>query len=636
MLHLELESAISQYLVHVNMKQSRHKHPEYADRSIFPGFSDSTSTTAAGKIVCAAKFTFCSLLVAATLFFATVRTGAQELVSPPAMKHVQTVVAKQPANAAVPAASPIKFDDIIEASKIKFTLRNSVSLQRYSIETMTGGVAVFDYNNDGLLDIFFTNGAAIPSLEKSDPSYYNRLFRNNGDGTFTDVTESAGLKGIGYSMGVAAGDYDNDGFVDLYVTGVNCNQLFHNNGDGTFTDVTAKAGVSGLLPNSGKPWSITAGWFDYNNDGLLDLFVVNYLDYDIRTAALCNMEGKPAYCSPNGFRGTSNILYRNNGDGTFTDVSAQSHISQYVGKGMGVAFADYDNDGFTDIFVSNDTFPNFLLHNNGDGTFTDVALEAGVAFTGNGKTVAGMGADFRDLDNDGKPEIFHTAMFGDTFPLYSNLGGGQFEDATSRAGLTTLTSRFTAWGTGDFDFDNDGRKDLFAATSDILDNADAVVHRPYALPNLLLRNKGNLTFEDVSATASAAFSVPAPHRGAAFGDFTNDGKIDIVVTVLNGPPELLMNRTRNQNHWIILKLVGVKSNRDGLGTKVKISTSHGDQYNEATTAVGYNSSSDKRVHFGLGDATVIDKIELAWPSGVKQILTNVKADQILTVTERQP
>jgi hypothetical protein len=303
---------------------------------------------------------------------------------------------------------------------------------------------------------------------------------------------------------------------------------------------------------------------------------------------------------------------------------------------MGVAFADYDNDGFTDIFVSNDTFPNFLLHNNGDGTFTDVALEAGVAFTGNGKTVAGMGADFRDLDNDGKPEIFHTAMFGDTFPLYSNLGGGQFEDATSRAGLTTLTSRFTAWGTGAFDFDNDGRKDLFAATSDILDNADAVVHRPYALPNLLLRNKGNLTFEDVSATASAAFSVPAPHRGAAFGDFTNDGKIDIVVTVLNGPPELLMNRTRNQNHWIILKLVGVKSNRDGLGTKVKISTSHGDQYNEATTAVGYNSSSDKRVHFGLGDATVIDKIELAWPSGVKQILTNVKADQILTVTERQP
>ena len=530
-------------------------------------------------------------------------------------------------------APAIVFDNEIKSSKIKFTLRNSVSPQRYSIETMAGGVALFDYNNDGLLDVFFTNGAAIPSLEKSDPQYYNRLFRNNGDGTFTDVTEISGLKGMGYSMGVAAGDYDNDGFVDLYVAGVNYNQLFHNNGDGTFTDVTAKAGVSGLLPNSTKAWSVTAGWLDYNNDGLLDLFVVNYLDYDIRTAALCDKEGTAAYCSPNGFRGTSNILYRNNGDGTFTDVSAQSHISQYVGKGMGVAFGDYDNDGFVDIFVSNDTFQNYLLHNNGDGTFTDVSLEAGVAFTGNGKTVAGMGADFRDLDNDGKPDIFHTAMFGDTFPLYRNLGSGQFEDATGGASLTAMTSRFTAWGTGAFDFDNDGLKDLFAATSDILDNADAVVHRPYALPNLLLRNKGNLIFEDVSAKAGTGFSMPAAHRGAAFGDLNNDGRIDIVVTVLNGPPELLMNRTMNQSHWIILKLIGVKSNRDGLGTRVKVTTAHGDQYNEATTAVGYNSSSDKRVHFGLGSATVIEKIELAWPSGIKQTLVNVKADQVLTVTE---
>jgi len=583
-----------------------------------------------------AKSSFCCLLVVTILICTRVEFNAQEVMSPSATTHRQTPVSKQPANTVVPTASAIDFENVIKASKINFTLRNSVSPQRYSIETMTGGVALFDYNNDGLLDIFFTNGAAIPSLEKSDPKYYNRLFRNNGDGTFTDVTESAGLKGIGYSMGVAAGDYDNDGFVDLYVTGVNCNQLFHNNGDGTFTDVTEKAGVSGRIPGFGKPWAVTAGWVDYDNDGRLDLFVVNYLDYNLKTAALCKDRGYPAYCSPNGFQGTPNILYHNNGDGTFTDVSAQSHIAQYVGKGMGTAFADYDGDGFTDIFVSNDTFQNFLLHNNGDGTFTDVALEAGVAFTENGKTVAGMGADFRDLDNDGKPDIFHTAMFGDTFPLYRNLGGGQFEDATGRAGLTALTSRFTAWGTGAFDFDNDGRKDLFAATSDILDNADAVMHRPFALPNLLLRNKGNLTFEDVSAKAGAGLSMPAAHRGAAFGDFNNDGKIDIVVTVLNGPPELLMNRTRNQNHWIILKLVGVKSNRDGLGTRVKVSTSHGDQYNEATTAVGYNSSSDKRVHFGVGGAAVIDKIELAWPSGVKQTLTNVKVDQVLTVTEGRP
>jgi len=602
------------------------------NHEIFLGCLASKPCRTAGEIARTITSAFC-LPAVAIFFCSTVSAAAQQSTSSSTTQYQPATAPKPSGNTPTTATSDIRFDNTITTSKIAFTLRNSVSAQRYSIETMTGGIAVFDYNNDGLLDIFFTNGAEIPSLEKTNPSYYNRLFRNNGDGTFIDVTKNAGLQGIGYSMGVAAGDYNNDGFVDLYVTGVNRNQLFHNNGDGTFTDVTVKAGVTGVFPSLWKPWSVTAGWFDYNNDGLLDLFVVNYLDYDVGTAALCNMEGTPAYCSPNGFRGTSNMLCRNNGDGTFTDVSAQSHISQYVGKGMGVAFADYDNDGFTDIFVSNDTFQNYLLHNNGDGTFTDMAMETGVAFTGNGKTVAGMGADFRDLDNDGKPDIFHTAMFGDSFSLYRNLGRGQFDDATGKEGLTALTSRFTAWGTGAFDFDNDGRKDLFAATSDILDNADAVVHRPYVLPNLLLRNKGNLIFEDVSAKAGYGFSVPAAHRGAAFGDFNNDGEIDIVVTVLNGPPELLMNRTKGQNHWVILKLIGVKSNRDGLGARVKVTTTHGDQYNEATTAVGYNSSSDKRVHFGLGNDAVIDKIELAWPSGLKQTLTSVKADQVLTVTE---
>jgi hypothetical protein len=498
---------------------------------------------------------------------------------------------------------------------------------------MTGGVAVFDYNNDGLLDIFFANGAEIPSLKKSNPSFYNRLFRNNGDGTFTDVTEKAGLAGVGYSMGVAAGDYDNDGFVDLYVAGFNCNQLFHNNGDGTFTDVTQKAGVSGMIPGRGKPWAVAAGWFDYNNDGWLDLFVVNYLDYSISTAHRCQTDNIVEYCSPNEYRGTPNILYQNNGDSTFTDVSEQSHISQYVGKGMGVAFADYDGDGFTDIFVSNDTFPNFLLHNNGDGTFNDVAPMAGVAYNENGKTVAGMGTDFRDIDNDGRPDIFQVAMFGDSFPLYRNLGNGQFEDVTDMTGMTAMTTRFTAWGTGIFDFDNDGEKDVFAAGSAILDNSMEVNHKPYPLPNLLYRNLGNLVFKDVRTRAGASFSAPAAHRGAAFGDIDNDGKIDIVVTVLNGPPQLLMNRSPNHNHWIILKLVGVADNRDGLGTKVKITTANGVQYNEATTAVGYNSSSDKRVYFGLENATLVHRIELAWPTGVKQVLENVAADQILTIIE---
>jgi hypothetical protein len=538
-----------------------------------------------------------------------------------------------PAAPAVSSASTLQFENTIERSGIGFALRNSVSPEHYSIETMLGGVAVLDYNNDGLPDLFFTNGAAIPSLEKTDPTYWNRLYKNNGDGTFIDVTESSGLKGIGYSMGVAAGDFDNDGFVDLYVTGVNHNQLFHNNGDGTFTDVTDKAHVGGKVPGIGKAWSVAAGWFDYDNDGLLDLFVVNYLNYDIKTARTCPTNGIPAYCSPNDFQGTSNILYHNNGDGTFTDVSHQSHVSQYIGKGMGVAFGDYDNDGFTDVFISNDTYQNFLLHNNGNGTFTDVAMSAGVQYNESGRNMAGMGADFRDLDDDGRPDILQTSMFGDSFQLYHNASDDQFQDISAASGLTLFSSRLTGWGTGIFDFDNDGHKDLFTANAEILDMSMKISHRPYPLPNSLFHNGGNLTFEDWSARVGADFARPAAHRGAAFGDFNNDGRLDIVVSVINGPPQLLMNRSTAANHWVILKLIGTKSNRDGLGTKVKITTAQGVQFNVATTAVGYNSSSDKRVHFGLGSITMIDKIELAWPSGIKQVLTNIKADQVITVTE---
>jgi hypothetical protein len=380
-------------------------------------------------------------------------------------------------------------------------------------------------------------------------------------------------------------------------------------------------------------WSITAGWFDYNNDGLLDLLVINYLNYNIATAATCFAGGHPAYCSPVEFLGTPNMLYRNNGDGTFTDVSEESGIAQYVGKGMGVSFADYNNDGFIDVFISNDTFQNFLLRNNGNGTFSEAGMLAGVAYNGLGDAVAGMGTDFRDLDNDGKPDIFQTAMFGEGFPVYRNLGNGQFQDVSGPSGLAARTSRLTAWGTGLYDFDNDGNKDLFTANADILDNAPVIAHRPYELPNTLFRNRGNMTFEDVSETAGKSFTAPAAHRGAAFGDLNNDGKVDIVVSVLNGTPNLLINQTQSQDHWIILHLVGVKSNRDGLGTRVKIRTLNGTQYNHATTAVGYNSSSDKRVHFGLGDAAIVEEIELAWPSGILQTLKNVKADQVLTVTE---
>jgi len=526
----------------------------------------------------------------------------------------------------------IRFEDLAKRAGVHFELKNSISPQRYSIETMLGGVAVFDYNNDGLLDIFFTNGAEIPLLEKTDARYWNRLYRNNGDGTFTDVTEKAGVKGVGYSMGVAAGDYDNDGWVDLYVSGVNRNQLLHNNGDGTFTDVTEKAGVAGTIPGYGKPWAVAAGWFDYNHDGRLDLLVIDYLDYDIRTAKLCSLDDVRTYCAPGNFKGTPNILYRNNGDGTFTDMSKESHIAQYVGKGMGLAFADYDGDGFTDVFVSNDTFPNFLLHNNGDGTFKDVALEEGVAYTANGSLVAGMGADFRDMDNDGRPDIFHAAMFGNTFPLYRNMGS-EFEDVTEKSGMTAFSHRMTAWSVGAFDFDNDGWKDLFMGGGAILDNELEVLHRPTLQPNKLVRNLGGFMFEDVSSTAGEEFTEPRAHRGAGFGDLDNDGRIDIVVSTLNSPAQVLMNRTEHGGHWILLNLVGTRDNRDGLGTRVKIVTAEGTQWNEATTAVGYNSSSDKRVHFGLGKATVIDRIELQWPTGMRQVLTNVKVDQILKVVE---
>ena len=567
-----------------------------------------------------------------TIPFADSQTAAKA----PKSGQIPSSKNESPARPDVASVGPIQFENVLQKSKIKFAVRNSVSPQRYTFETMVGGVALFDYDNDGLLDIFFTNGAAIPSLEKSDPSYWNRLFHNNGDGTFTDVTEKAGIRGIGYSMGVAAGDYDNDGLVDLYVTGLNHNQLLHNNGDGTFTDLTAKAGVIGNVPKIGKAWSVAAGWLDYNNDGLLDLFVTNYLNYSIQNAKLCVQDAHPAYCSPVDFVGTPNILYRNNGDGTFTDVSEQSGISKYIGKGMGMAFADYDNDGFVDIFVANDTFENYLFHNKGDGTFTNVALMAGVAYNAFGNAIAGMAADFRDVDNDGRPDIFETAMFGEGFPLYQNLGNGQFQDITASSGLAAATSRTTAWGAGVFDFDNDGLKDLFTTNSDILDNSMQLAHRPYPLPNRIFRNRGKLKFDDVSTNAGPSFQLPAPHRGAAFGDLNNDGKVDAVVTVLNGPPEVWINRSPDHNHWLILKLVGTKSNHDGLGTKVVITTSLGPQFNTATTTVGYNSASDKRVHFGLGSASIIDTIELTWPSGIKQVLKNVKADQILTIKETGP
>ncbi len=532
-----------------------------------------------------------------------------------------------------PFLPPVLFEDVALKAGVKFVLNNSVTPRKYSIETMIGAVALFDFNNDDLLDIYLPNGARIPQMDKSEAVFFNRLYKNNGDGTFSDVTPRAGVQGNGYAMGVAAGDYDNDGWIDLYVAGVNHNQLFHNNGDGTFTDVTSHAGVTGIHPDLGKLWAITAGWFDYNNDGWLDLFVSNYLAWSFETNPLCQTNGLTAYCHPNKFKGTPNILYRNNGDGTFTDVSGPTGIGKHVGKAMGIAFADYDADGFTDVFVSNDTFQNFLFHNDGKGSFSEESLFQGVAYIETGRTVAGMGAAFQDIDNDGRPDIFQTAMFNDTFPLYRNLGT-QFLDCTSAAGLSALTRRLTAYGGGICDFDNDGHKDLYTVNGAILDNSMEIDNLPFKMPNSLYRNLGNGRFEDVSRSAGKDYQVALAHRGAACGDLDNDGRLDLVVTSLNGPTQVFLNKTSNTNHWILIRLVGVRSNRDGLGARVKlVQADGGEQHSEAFTASGYSSSSDKRVHFGLGRTTRIKTLEIRWPSGRVQTLENLAADRVVTIKE---
>jgi hypothetical protein len=533
------------------------------------------------------------------------------------------------------AAPTIRFEDIAQKAGIHFVAENSPTPEKHQPETMLAGVALFDYDGDGLLDIYLVNGAEMPSLVKTGPKYYNRLYHNNGDGTFTDVTERAGVAGTGYGMGVAVGDYDNDGRPDLFLANVNGNQLFHNNGDGTFTDVTAKAGLSGATYKGRKMWSVAAGWFDYNNDGLLDLFLVNYVQWDPRYDPVCMGLNGRGYCHPSSFAPLPNTLYRNNGDGTFTDVSAETGISAVLGKGMSVVFADYDGDGFPDVFVANDNSPNLLFHNLGGKRFEEVGLQAGVAYNEEGAALAGMGADFRDVNNDGLPDIWHTAIENETFPLYINQGNGQFTNAGEPSRVASLTRTMSGWSNGIVDLDNDGWKDLVVARGNVMDNiAEISKHFTYAEPNSVFRNLGNGQFADVSATAGADFTRPAPNRGLAYGDLDNDGRMDLVITSLGGPVRVLRNITETHNHWILLKLVGTKSNRMGLGAQIRVTTDDGRKlYNEATTSTGYAASSDPRVHFGLGKSRMIREIEIRWPSGTRQLLQDVTADRVLEVTE---
>lgn len=533
------------------------------------------------------------------------------------------------------AAGPIRFEEIAAKAGLKYVTATDSTENKNQPQTMVAGVALFDYDGDGYLDVYVVGGAAIPSLKKESPVYWNRLFHNNHDGTFTDVTEKAGLAGAGYGSGVAVGDFDNDGWPDLFLANVTGNQLFHNNGDGTFTEVTAKAGLSGATLDGKKMWSVGAGWFDYNNDGLLDLFVVNYCKWEVNKDPYCRIkEGVRGFCHPRYYAPLHNTLYRNNGDGTFTDVSEETGIAQQFGKGMSVTFADYDGDGYLDAFVANDTTQNFLFHNLKGKKFEEVALAAGVGFALDGIARSGMGADFRDVNNDGLPDIWHTAVEHEGFPLFMNAGKGEFDDRTIASGLGK-TNDMSGWGNGMADFDNDGWKDLFVARSNVMDNiSEQNPARRYQEPNSLFRNVGNGKFLDVSGMAGPDFQLEAAHRGVAFGDLDNDGRVDMVVSVLNGPLKYFHNVSENKNHWILLKLVGTKSNRMGLGAQIHIITEDGNsQWNEATTAIGYASSSDPRVHFGLGANTKIKVMEIRWPSGIKQALKDVEVDRVVTVEE---
>ncbi len=537
----------------------------------------------------------------------------------------------------VAAAAHAGFEEVAEKLGVRFEHAASATSQKYLPETMGSGVAMFDYNNDGLLDLFFVNGAALrdpmppgAKPDKNDPRFWNRLYRNNGDGSFTDVTKAAGLQGEGYGMGVAAADFDNDGWQDLYVTNAGRNTLYHNNGDGTFTDVTEKAGVAA------SGWSVAACFVDYDRDGHLDLIVTRYLDWDFSRNLYCgdHKPGYRSYCHPDQFKPVTAVIYRNNGDGTFTDVSNKSGIGAVPGKGLGIAINDFDRDGWPDIVIANDSFPEQLFRNNRDGSFREVATDWGMAYNEDGKTFAGMGIDFADYDNDGWPDVFIDALANQRYALFKNRKGGSFDYVSGPTGVARITAAHSGWGAKLFDYDNDGWKDLFVAQGHVMDNIELT--QPgfrYREPMLLMNNRQG-KFEDVSRQSGAIFQTAIAARGAAFGDLNNDGLVDVAVNCHNGRALVLMNRGGNGNHWLMVNTIGTKSNRDGIGARIRVVSPSGlEQHGFVSTAGSYASASDKRVHFGLGQDNFASLVEITWPSGTVQRQERVKADQIFTVRE---
>jgi hypothetical protein len=537
-------------------------------------------------------------------------------------------MAWKPSVGAQSTKSPVHFS----FRAIPFSLDSSESPQRHAPETMAGGVAVFDYNNDGNLDIFFTNGADIVTLGKSSPKYSNRLFRNNGDGTFTDVTQQAVLAGTGYDVGVAVADYDNDGYEDIFVAGVHRNTLYHNNQNGTFTDVTEKAGLARPDKEYGPLWSVGAAWVDVNNDGLLDLFVVNYMSWDVNKEPDCKWEGKPEYCHPKLYKPLPNQLFLNNGNGTFTDISAISGIRAHPGKGMGAAIADYDDDGLPDIFVANDKVFNFLFHNKGNSHFDEVAFETGVALPEQGNVISGMGVDFRDLNNDGRPDITLVGLDNETFPVYRNDGKTGFTDVTAKSGMALLSSPMAGYSANIADFDNDGWKDIFVSRGHV-QSPNMAGRQKIDQPNTVFRNLAGAKWSALTEDAGFAAQPPRRHRGAAVADINHDGKLDVVVTALSAPAEIWINDSPDSHHWLEFALQGTKSNRDGIGARIRVSAGGFVQFNHMSTAAGYASSSAAPVHFGLGAAKAAEEVEIRWPSGTIQKLKDVQSDQALRIKE---
>ena len=529
------------------------------------------------------------------------------------------------------------FEEVAARSGVLFQHCANKTSQKYLPESMGSGVAMLDFNNDGLIDLFFVNGAALrdpmpPGArpDKSDPRFWNRLYRNNGDGTFTDVTERSGLRGEGYGMGVAAADFDNSGLTGLYVTNFGRNILYRNNGDGTFTDVTEKAGVGGA------GWSVSACFVDYDRDGRLDLIVTRYLDWDFSGNIYCG-EHKPgyrSYCHPNEFKPATHLVYHNNGDGTFTDVSKKCGIGAVPSKGLGIAINDFDRDGWPDVMVANDSYPQQLFRNNRDGTFTEVATSLGLAYDDDGKTFAGMGIDCADYDNDGWPDVFIDALTTQRYALFQNQKGRAFDYVDGPSAIGRITAAHSGWGAKFIDYDNDGWKDLLVVQGHVMDNIELTQPAAhYREPLLLMRNRQG-KFEDVSKQGGPAFQLPLAARGAAFGDLNNDGSVDIAVNCHDGPALVLMNQGGTGNHWLLVNTIGTRSNRDGIGAGIRlVSESGAEQHAFVSTCGSYASASDKRVHFGLGLDSKVRLLEITWPSGTVQRLENIKAGQVLTVTE---